>query len=165
MVGVGMAKAAVGLSLLVRMIVVMVVVPLSASVIPGAVNSGGRIGDRSQRSGRVANGGERPLHGGGVEHIRVVVALDPDALLGGDEVQPKVELISHPRVGRGFLLQPFETQGVRRRVEDFTVTPYDLPSGCIAAYYPEANPLVPLSWHDKASKTPAYKGVPVRIET
>ncbi len=55
--------------------------------------------------------------------------------------------------------------GVTRRVEDFTVTPYDLPSGCIAAYYPEANPLVPLSWHDKASKTPAYKGVPVRIET
>ena len=40
----------------------------------------------------------------------------------------------------------------------------DTPRGCIAAYYPEANPLVPLSLHDQASKTPAYKGVPVWIE-
>jgi molybdopterin-dependent oxidoreductase alpha subunit len=54
--------------------------------------------------------------------------------------------------------------GVTRRVEGLTVTPYDLPAGCIAAYYPEANPLVPVSLHDRASKTPAYKGVPVRIE-
>ena len=54
--------------------------------------------------------------------------------------------------------------GVTRRVEDFTVTPYDLPDRCVAAYYPEANPLVPVALHDRASKTPAYKGVPVRIE-
>ena len=54
--------------------------------------------------------------------------------------------------------------GIVRRVEGFTVTPYDLPAGCVAAYYPEANPLVPLSCHDRASKTPAYKGAPVRIE-
>ena len=54
--------------------------------------------------------------------------------------------------------------GVTRRVEGLTVTPYDLPAGCIAAYYPEANPLVPVALHDRASKTPAYKGVPVRIE-
>ncbi|MGN7868429.1 FdhF/YdeP family oxidoreductase [Paracoccus sp. 22332] len=53
---------------------------------------------------------------------------------------------------------------ITRRVEGLSVTPYDLPRGCIAAYYPEANPLVPLSLHDQASKTPAYKGVPVRIE-
>ena len=54
--------------------------------------------------------------------------------------------------------------GVTRRVEGLTVTPYDLPAGCVAAYYPEANPLVPVALHDRASKTPAYKGVPVRIE-
>ena len=54
--------------------------------------------------------------------------------------------------------------GVTRRVEGLTVTPYDLPAGCIADYYPEANPLVPVALHDRASKTPAYKGVPVRIE-
>jgi anaerobic selenocysteine-containing dehydrogenase len=44
-----------------------------------------------------------------------------------------------------------------------TVTAYDLPRGCVAAYYPEINPLIPLSYHDILSKTPAYKGVPVRI--
>lgn len=54
--------------------------------------------------------------------------------------------------------------GVVRRVEGLAVVPYDLPAGCVAAYYPEANPLVPLDYHDQASKTPAYKGAPVRIE-
>jgi hypothetical protein len=31
----------------------------------------------------------------------------------------------------------------------------------VAGYFPELNPLIPLSYHDKASQTPAYKGVPV----
>lgn len=53
--------------------------------------------------------------------------------------------------------------GVTRRVEGFAVTPYDLPDGCIAGYYPELNPLVPLAYHEKNSQTPAYKGTPVRI--
>jgi hypothetical protein len=43
------------------------------------------------------------------------------------------------------------------------VTPFALPSGCVGGYYPEMNPLVPLWLHEKASKTPASKGVPVRI--
>jgi len=43
------------------------------------------------------------------------------------------------------------------------VTPFDLPDGCIATYYPEANPLLPLSHHDGPSKTPAAKAIPVRI--
>ena len=53
---------------------------------------------------------------------------------------------------------------MRRQVEHLTVTPFDLPDGCIGGYYPEMNPLVPLSRYDEASKTPASKGVPVRIE-
>lgn len=53
--------------------------------------------------------------------------------------------------------------GHARRVDDLTVTPYDLPAGCIAGYYPELNPLVPLSYHEKNSQTPAYKGTPVEI--
>lgn len=43
------------------------------------------------------------------------------------------------------------------------VTAYDLPDRCVAAYYPEINPLIPLDYHDELSKTPAYKGVPVTI--
>jgi molybdopterin-dependent oxidoreductase alpha subunit len=54
--------------------------------------------------------------------------------------------------------------GVERRVGGLTVTPFLLPSGCLGAYYPEMNPLIPLWYHDEASKTPAAKGVPVRIE-
>jgi len=53
--------------------------------------------------------------------------------------------------------------GFRRAVDGWTITPYDLPDGCVAAYYPEANPLVPLGYHDELSHTPAAKGVPVRI--
>ena len=53
---------------------------------------------------------------------------------------------------------------VHREVTGLTVTPFDLPDGCLGGYYPEMNPLVPLWYHDKASKTPASKGVPVRIE-
>ncbi|BBC72207.1 formate dehydrogenase [Altererythrobacter sp. B11] len=54
---------------------------------------------------------------------------------------------------------------IRRAVPGLTVTPYDLPDGTLAGYFPELNPLVPLWYHDKLSKTPASKGVPVRIET
>ena len=39
----------------------------------------------------------------------------------------------------------------------------DLPRGCLAAYYPEANPLLPLSQRDRRSGTPAYKSMPVRM--
>jgi molybdopterin-dependent oxidoreductase alpha subunit len=53
--------------------------------------------------------------------------------------------------------------GVERRVEGLRVTAYDLPDACAAAYYPEANPLIPLGLHDELSKTPAYKGTPVRV--
>jgi len=53
--------------------------------------------------------------------------------------------------------------GIERVVQGLKVVPYDLPDACVAAYYPEANPLIPVGYHDELSKTPAYKGVPVRI--
>jgi molybdopterin-dependent oxidoreductase alpha subunit len=53
--------------------------------------------------------------------------------------------------------------GVDRVVRGFRVVPYDIPEGCIGAYYPETNPLVPLSHHDSKAHTPAYKAVPVRV--
>jgi len=52
---------------------------------------------------------------------------------------------------------------VHREVAGLTVTPFNLPDGCLGGYYPEMNPLIPLWYHDEASKTPASKGVPVRI--
>jgi formate dehydrogenase major subunit len=53
--------------------------------------------------------------------------------------------------------------GVRRHVDGFIVRPYNVPEGCLAAYYPECNPLVPLSHHAVGSFVPAAKGVPVRL--
>ena len=50
-----------------------------------------------------------------------------------------------------------------RRVGDLTVVEYDVPDGCIAAYYPECNPLIPLSHHAEESHVPAAKSVPVRV--
>ena len=53
--------------------------------------------------------------------------------------------------------------GVERIVRALRIVPYDIPEGCIGAYYPETNPLVPLSHRDTKAQTPAYKAIPVRI--
>ncbi|MEN1959470.1 FdhF/YdeP family oxidoreductase [Luteimonas sp. MJ246] len=54
--------------------------------------------------------------------------------------------------------------GEHREVGGLAVIPYDLPQGCIGAYYPECNPLVPASHHAIDSHVPAGKTVPVRIK-
>ncbi|AHE52175.1 hypothetical protein NX02_02070 [Sphingomonas sanxanigenens DSM 19645 = NX02] len=51
-----------------------------------------------------------------------------------------------------------------RRIDDLEIVPFDLPAGTIVGYYPELNPLIALAHHDRNSKTPASKAVPVRIE-
>jgi len=53
--------------------------------------------------------------------------------------------------------------GVTRRREGLIVTPYDIPRGCLGAYYPEANVLMPVEHHAEESHVPAAKSVPVRI--
>jgi molybdopterin-dependent oxidoreductase alpha subunit len=53
--------------------------------------------------------------------------------------------------------------GVERRAENFRLVPYDTPTGCIAAYYPETNPLVPLDSQALESGTPTSKWVVVRL--
>jgi len=53
--------------------------------------------------------------------------------------------------------------GVDRRVSGLRVVRYDIPEGCIAGYYPECNPLLPLWHHEEKSKTPAAKSIPVRV--
>lgn len=54
--------------------------------------------------------------------------------------------------------------GVERRVDGLQVVPYDVPPGCIAGYYPECNPLIPLWHHAKESKVPAAKSIDVLLE-
>jgi len=50
-----------------------------------------------------------------------------------------------------------------RSLKGFTVVKHAIARGSLAAYYPEANCLVPLDDFDPASGTPAYKSIPVRI--
>jgi molybdopterin-dependent oxidoreductase alpha subunit len=53
--------------------------------------------------------------------------------------------------------------GPTRVLKGFTAIAYEIAAGSVGAYYPEANALIPLSYHDALSGTPAYKSVPVRI--
>ncbi|MFE8872650.1 FdhF/YdeP family oxidoreductase [Acetobacter persici] len=68
-------------------------------------------------------------------------------------------LKKHARVA----LETISRDGVRRRVEGLTVLDYPMPPGSVAGYYPELNPLLPLSHFDDISGTPAAKSIPVRI--
>lgn len=59
-----------------------------------------------------------------------------------------------------------ETQsgdGIVRRVEGFKLVSYAIPRGNLAAYYPETNPLVPLSRFGDGTGTPTSKSIPVMV--
>jgi molybdopterin-dependent oxidoreductase alpha subunit len=53
--------------------------------------------------------------------------------------------------------------GLVREKHGLQVFSYDIPRGCVGAYYPEINVLVPLEHYAEESKVPAAKSVPVRI--
>ncbi|MYM64958.1 FdhF/YdeP family oxidoreductase [Pseudomaricurvus sp. HS19] len=53
--------------------------------------------------------------------------------------------------------------GQTREIYGFTLVPYDIPAGNIAAYYPETNPLVPLASHPGDSRTPTSKSIAVEL--
>jgi molybdopterin-dependent oxidoreductase alpha subunit len=51
-----------------------------------------------------------------------------------------------------------------RRAKAFRVVAYDTPPGCAAAYFPEANVLVPLDSTAETSNTPTSKSIVIRLE-
>ncbi len=88
----------------------------------------------------------------GIEGARDVLLINPDEIRrAGLEEGQVVDLVSDAG------------DGVHREVRGLKVTSFSLPDGCVGSYYPEMNPLIPLWYHDQASKTPAAKGVPVKI--
>jgi anaerobic selenocysteine-containing dehydrogenase len=89
----------------------------------------------------------------GLEGCRMIVLTNP----------AKMQRSGH---AEGELVTPATDymDGRQRVVSGLAVTPYDLPDRCLAGYYPELNRLVLLEHHEELSKTPAAKGVPVRIE-
>jgi molybdopterin-dependent oxidoreductase alpha subunit len=53
---------------------------------------------------------------------------------------------------------------IERRVGGLRVVRYEVPEGCLGAYYPECNDLIPVAHHALESHVPAGKSVPVRLE-
>lgn len=88
----------------------------------------------------------------GIEGDRMLVMMSPEDI--------EAEGL-HP--GQRIGLASAADDDIPRRVDGLRIIPYELPRGCIAGYFPELNPLSPLSRHDLASKTPAAKGIPVRL--
>ena len=65
--------------------------------------------------------------------------------------------------GQNVDIETLWNDGITRRVSGFKLVPYNIPRGNLAAYYPETNPLVPLSSFGDGSGTPTSKSVPVKI--
>lgn len=87
----------------------------------------------------------------GIRGGRRVVLVHPDDLRArGLEAGQPVDLTSWFR-------------GEARTARRFTTVPYDLPRGCAAAYFPEANALVPLDAVAHKSNTPASKSVIITL--
>ena len=81
---------------------------------------------------------------------RVVFLNRADLAAAGLAEGARVDLTSHFR-------------GETRCVRGFRTVAYDVPLGCAAAYFPEANPLVPLDSVADGSHTPTYKSIEVSI--
>jgi molybdopterin-dependent oxidoreductase alpha subunit len=57
-----------------------------------------------------------------------------------------------------------EYDGVQRKAEQFIIVPFDVPQGCVATYFPEANVLIPVDQFADLSQTPISKSVRIRIQ-
>ena len=67
------------------------------------------------------------------------------------------------RAGDEVDIESLHADGISRRVQRFKTIAYDIPAGCIAAYFPEASPLLAAGVHANQTQTPAYKNIPVLI--
>jgi molybdopterin-dependent oxidoreductase alpha subunit len=87
----------------------------------------------------------------GVRGERRVVFVNPDDMADLGLVERQiVDLVG-------------EHAGQERVATRFIVVPYDLPRGCAATYFPEANSLVPLDATADRSNTPTSKSVVIRV--
>lgn len=88
----------------------------------------------------------------GIQSERMVVFMNPSDMENrGIKPTQKTTIKSH-------------WNGEVREVSGFHAIPYDMPAGCSATYYPEANPLVPIDSTAIESNTPTSKGIEVSIE-
>ena len=87
----------------------------------------------------------------GISNGRRIVFMNPDDLgdLGIGPLQ-SLDLTSHWEDGE-------------RTAENFLAIPYDMPRGMAAAYFPEANALVPVGSFAEGSHTPTSKSVEISV--
>jgi molybdopterin-dependent oxidoreductase alpha subunit len=83
-------------------------------------------------------------------HRRVVLMAQHDIDTRGLRAGQHVTLLSH-------------FGGIERIAPSFVIVPYDLPRGCVATYFPEANTLVPWDSFADKSRTPTSKSVVVTL--
>jgi molybdopterin-dependent oxidoreductase alpha subunit len=81
---------------------------------------------------------------------RVLFMAHDDVIAAGLQAGEFVDLTSH------FPDRP-------RHARHFMVTPYDLPRGCVACYYPEGNVLMSIEATAKGSNCPTYKSAIVSV--
>ncbi|MER7015683.1 FdhF/YdeP family oxidoreductase [Saccharopolyspora sp. NPDC000359] len=92
----------------------------------------------------------------GIEDGRRVVLVHPDDITElGFAAGDLVDVVSEWPTGDGV---------EERRADRFRIVAYPTARGCAAAYYPEANPLVPLNSVAEKSNTPVSKAITIRLE-
>jgi len=88
----------------------------------------------------------------GIGSERMVIFMNPEDM-SDRNIKPtqKVKITSHWEDGE-------------RHAEGFHAIPYDMPRGAAAAYFPEANGLIPLHSTALESNTPTSKGIEVSVK-
>jgi len=61
-------------------------------------------------------------------------------------------------------IRSISNDNIEREISNFKLIEYPIPPGCVAAYYPETNPLVPLENIGDGCGTPTYKSIAISIE-
>ena len=88
----------------------------------------------------------------GIKNERRVIFMNPEDMKErGLQAKDPVDITSH-------------YQGETRTAKLFLAIPYDTPRGCAAAYYPEANVLVPIGARARISGTPISKSVVITVK-
>ena len=87
----------------------------------------------------------------GISGMRDIVFLNPDDLTEkGIKPGGRIDVTSHWNDGE-------------RHLRGFRAIPYEMPRGMAAAYFPEANVLVPVGHVAEGSNTPASKSIEISI--
>ena len=87
----------------------------------------------------------------GIFNARRVVMMNADDMQAqGFKSRDRISITSH-------------SESEVRQLNDFQVVEYSIPRGCVAMYYPEANPLIPMSATDEFSNCPSFKHTVVSI--